>query len=153
MVADGFQFKVGRACRDFNVQNAYAKLFAPLLAKTLFTFSTSCILTDENRGHTKQTVDNVTSDVPTGKISKSDQQARKVEKDTSRTQSGTVSLLVGQMYREYFEVRVPKDKLLFSRRTVVGLKNHSYRKLIESRLTRMNSMDLWKLECSKEWEK
>lgn len=26
----GFQFKVGRACRDFNVQNAYAKLFAPL---------------------------------------------------------------------------------------------------------------------------
>lgn len=28
----GFQFKVGRACRDFNVQNAYAKLFAPLVA-------------------------------------------------------------------------------------------------------------------------
>ena len=27
----GFQFKVGRACRDFNVQNAYAKLFAPLM--------------------------------------------------------------------------------------------------------------------------
>lgn len=29
-VGAGFQFKVGRACRDFNVQNAYAKLFAPL---------------------------------------------------------------------------------------------------------------------------
>jgi len=77
----GFQFKVGRTCRDFNVQNAYAKLFAPLVARSaslrLLGAESSGAL--DGRRWTRST-----ADVATAKISKSDQW-RQVERGASRT--------------------------------------------------------------------
>lgn len=105
----GFQFKVGRTCRDFNVQNAYAKLFAPLVARSRFSPSSRRW---ELRGPWRAPVDKVHVDVATAKISKSDQW-RQVERDASRSPLVVASPHAGHSSHVHFEVRAPKDKLLF----------------------------------------
>lgn len=98
----GFQFKVGRTCRDFNVQNAYAKLFAPLVARSL-VFSAG-----------PPTMDKVHADVATTKISKSDQW-RQVERDAgaSRTPPVVSKPARTNVPASTLKFGAPKDKLLF----------------------------------------
>jgi len=57
-------------------------------------------------------VDKVHADVATAKISKSDQW-RQVERGASRTPLVVACPHAGRMSRVHFEVRAPKDKLLF----------------------------------------
>lgn len=107
-----FQFKVGRTCRDFNVQNAYAKLFAPLVARAPASLRLLGAESSDSRGPWRASVDKVHADVATAKISKSDQW-RQVERGASRTPLVVACPHAGHSSRVHFEVRAPKDKLLF----------------------------------------
>lgn len=66
----------------------------------------------DSRGPWRAPVDKVHADVATAKISKSDQW-RQVERGASRTPLVVAYPHAGRMSRVHFEVRTPKDKLLF----------------------------------------
>lgn len=66
----------------------------------------------DSRGPWRASVDKVHVDVATAKISKSDQW-RQVERGASRTPLVVACPHAGHSSRVHFEVRAPKDKLLF----------------------------------------
>lgn len=124
----GFQFKVGRACRDFNVQNAYAKLFAPLavvvaavvvvVVAVAPSVSSSSSQTPLTPWHSDRRTTTSVSMFPPGrkKISKSDASSSRKGAQVERRRPPVRHVtLAGRMLPcwKHFEVAATKGQITF----------------------------------------